>query len=82
MVILTGYDNYFATGRTREGVLGLYEGKGQCADFVILSRESVYTTNFMPYGFTPRHGCDVYHDLVWEFSGREVLHSRGMVNWR
>jgi polyketide biosynthesis enoyl-CoA hydratase PksI len=91
VVILTGYDNYFATGGTREGLLGLYEGKGQftdanfyslaldCpipviaamqghgigggfvlglfADFVILSRESVYTTNFMKYGFTPGMGA-------------------------
>jgi polyketide biosynthesis enoyl-CoA hydratase PksI len=91
VVILTGYDNYFATGGTREGLLGLYEGKGQftdanfyslaldCpipviaamqghgvgggfvmglfADFVILSRESVYTTNFMQYGFTPGMGA-------------------------
>ena len=91
VVILIGYDNYFATGGTREGLLGLYEGKGQftdanfyslaldCpipviaamqghgigggfvlglfADFVILSRESVYTTNFMKYGFTPGMGA-------------------------
>jgi polyketide biosynthesis enoyl-CoA hydratase PksI len=91
VVILTGYDSYFATGGTREGLLGLYEGKGQftdanfyslaldCpipviaamqghgigggfvmglfADFVILSRESVYTTNFMQYGFTPGMGA-------------------------
>ncbi|MCP4402530.1 MAG: enoyl-CoA hydratase [bacterium] len=32
-------------------VMGLY------ADFVILSRESVYTTNFMRYGFTPGMGA-------------------------
>jgi polyketide biosynthesis enoyl-CoA hydratase PksI len=91
VVILTGYDNYFATGGTRDGLLGLYEGAGQftdvnfyslaldCpvpviaamqghaigggfvmglfADFVILSRESVYTTNFMKYGFTPGMGA-------------------------
>jgi polyketide biosynthesis enoyl-CoA hydratase PksI len=29
---------------------------GLFADFVILSRESVYTTNFMKYGFTPGFG--------------------------
>ena len=91
VVILTGYDNYFATGGTREGLLGLYDGRGQftdanfyslaldCpipviaamqghgigggfvmglfADFVILSRESIYTTNFMKYGFTPGMGA-------------------------
>ena len=32
-------------------VMGLY------ADFVILSRESVYSTNFMKYGFTPGVGA-------------------------
>lgn len=32
-------------------VMGLY------ADFIILSRESVYTTNFMKYGFTPGMGA-------------------------
>jgi polyketide biosynthesis enoyl-CoA hydratase PksI len=29
---------------------------GMFSDFVILSRESVYTTNFMKYGFTPGFG--------------------------
>lgn len=29
---------------------------GLFADFVVLSRESVYTTNFMKYGFTPGFG--------------------------
>ncbi|HXH09317.1 MAG TPA: polyketide synthase [Alphaproteobacteria bacterium] len=91
VVILTGYENYFATGGTREGLLGLYEGKGRftdanfyslpldCpipviaamqghaigggfvlglfADFVLLSRESVYCANFMKYGFTPGMGA-------------------------
>lgn len=90
VVILTGYDNYFASGGTKEGLLFLSEGKGRfsdrdfyslalhCrvpviaamqghgigggfvlglfADFPILSRESVYTTNFMKYGFTPGMG--------------------------
>jgi polyketide biosynthesis enoyl-CoA hydratase PksI len=32
-------------------VMGLF------ADFVILSRESIYTTNFMKYGFTPGMGA-------------------------
>ncbi len=91
VVILTGYDTYFASGRTQEDLLALQEGKGKfsdnniyglaldCqipvisamqghgigggfvmglfADFVILSRESVYTTNFMKYGFTPGMGA-------------------------
>jgi polyketide biosynthesis enoyl-CoA hydratase PksI len=30
---------------------------GMFADFVVLSRESVYTTNFMKYGFTPGMGA-------------------------
>lgn len=91
VVILTGYDTYFASGGTQEDLLTLQEGKGkfsdnniyglalECeipvisamqghgigggfvmglfADFVILSRESVYTTNFMKYGFTPGMGA-------------------------
>ena len=83
-VILTGYDSYFCSGGTKEGLLSINEGKAQftdsniytlpleCripvisamqghgigggfafglfSDFVILSRESIYTTNFMEYG--------------------------------
>ena len=30
---------------------------GLCADLVVLSQESIYTTNFMKYGFTPVDGC-------------------------
>jgi len=30
---------------------------GMFADFIVLSRESVYTTNFMKYGFTPGMGA-------------------------
>ncbi len=90
-VILTGYDTYFASGGTKEGLLALNAGQakftdvniyslamdceipviaamqghgigggfvmGLYADFVILSRESVYTTNFMKYGFTPGMGA-------------------------
>jgi polyketide biosynthesis enoyl-CoA hydratase PksI len=90
VVILTGYDSYFASGGTQEGLLSLSEGKtkftdtniyslalhcpipvisamqghgigggfamGLFADFIILSRESIYTTNFMKYGFTPGMG--------------------------
>lgn len=90
-VILTGYDNYFCSGGTKEGLIELYEGKqkftdaniyglaldcpvpvvaamqghgigggfvmGLFADFVVLGRECVYTTNFMKYGFTPGMGA-------------------------
>jgi polyketide biosynthesis enoyl-CoA hydratase PksI len=91
VVILTGYDSYFASGGTQDALLHLSAGKGKfsdqdlyslslnCpvpvisamqghgigggfvmglfADFVILSRESIYTTNFMKYGFTPGMGA-------------------------
>jgi polyketide biosynthesis enoyl-CoA hydratase PksI len=91
VVILTGYDSYFASGGTQEGLLSIHNGKAQftdvniyslaleCkipviaamqghgigggfvlglfADFIVLSRESVYTTNFMRYGFTPGMGA-------------------------
>jgi polyketide biosynthesis enoyl-CoA hydratase PksI len=91
VVILTGYDSYFASGGTKEGLLFLSDGKGKfsdrdfysltlnCpipviaamqghgigggfvlgmfADFPVLSRESIYTTNFMKYGFTPGMGA-------------------------
>ena len=91
VVILTGYESYFASGGTQEGLLAIYEGRatftdgnlyslaldcklpviaamqghgigggfvlGLFADFIILSRESVYTANFMKYGFTPGMGA-------------------------
>ncbi|GFN30064.1 SDR family NAD(P)-dependent oxidoreductase [Paenibacillus xylaniclasticus] len=90
VVILTGYDTYFATGGTQEGLLAIHEGKakysdtnvyrialdcklpviaamqghgigagwcmGMFCDFVVMSRESFYTANFMKYGFTPGAG--------------------------
>ena len=90
-VILTGYDSYFSSGGTQEGLRDLFEGKfrftdkdlyslplncpvpviaamqghgigggfvlGLFADFVVLARESVYTANFMKYGFTPGMGA-------------------------
>lgn len=91
VVILTGYDTYFASGGTQEGLLAINEGKvnfndtnlyslaleckipviaamqghgigggfalGMFADFVVLGRECIYTTNFMRYGFTPGMGA-------------------------
>lgn len=89
-VILTGFDSYFSSGGTQEGLRDLFEGKfkftdkdlyslalncpvpviaamqghaigggfvmGMFADFVILATESIYTANFMKYGFTPGMG--------------------------
>lgn len=91
VVILTGYDNYFSSGGTKEGLLLISNGiskftetklyslslncripvisamqghgigggfvMGLFADFVILSRESIYAANFMKYGFTPGMGA-------------------------
>lgn len=38
---------------------------GMFCDFVVMSRESIYTTNFMKYGFTPGMGatCIIPHKL-------------------
>lgn len=91
VVILTGYDSYFASGGTQEQLLELSNGRGaftdralyslpllcpvpvisamqghgigggfvlgMFADMVVLSRESIYATNFMRYGFTPGMGA-------------------------
>jgi polyketide biosynthesis enoyl-CoA hydratase PksI len=91
VVVLTGYEHYFASGGTQASLLSLHDGAGtfadvnlyslalDCeipvisamqghgigggfvmglfADFVILGRENVYTTNFMKYGFTPGMGA-------------------------
>ncbi|MEO2219442.1 polyketide synthase [Chromobacterium vaccinii] len=90
-VVLTGYDSYFSSGGTQEGLRDLFEGRyrftdkdlysvalncplpvvaamqghgigggfvlGLFADMAVLARESVYTANFMKYGFTPGMGA-------------------------
>lgn len=107
VVVLTGYDSYFASGGTQEGLLAIHEGKekfntvniyslsleceipviaamqghgigggfvmGLYADFVILSRESVYTANFMKYGFTPGMGATYILPKKLGFSLAEEL---------
>lgn len=107
VVILTGYDNYFCSGGTQEGLLAIHEGQasfsdtnlyslaleckipvisamqghgigggfvmGLFADFVTLSRESVYTTNFMKYGFTPGMGATYILPKKLGFSLSEEL---------
>lgn len=109
VVILTGYDSYFASGGTKESLLSIYEGKikfteadnniyslaldckipviaamqghgigggfamGLFADFVILSKESVYTTNFMKYGFSPGMGATYIVPKKLGFSLSEEL---------
>lgn len=91
VVVLTGYENYFATGGTKDTLLKIYENEvkfsdnniysvlinckipvisamqghaigggfimGITGDIVILAKESVYTSNFMKYGFTPGMGA-------------------------
>ncbi|MFQ3244033.1 MAG: polyketide biosynthesis enoyl-CoA hydratase PksI [Arenicella sp.] len=115
VVILTGYDTYFACGGTQQLLLGFTEGRrkftdvnlyslaldcpipvisamqghgigggfvmGLFADFVFLSRESVYTTNFMKYGFTPGMGATYIVPKKLGFSiGYEML--LGAKNYR
>jgi len=48
-------------------VMGLY------ADFVVLSQESIYTTNFMKYGFTPGMGATFILPKKLGFSLAEEL---------
>lgn len=110
VVILTGYDNYFCCGGTREELISIYEGKmifsdlkfftlpldceipvisamqghgigggfvfGLYADFVIMAKESIYTANFMKYGFTPGMGATLMVPLkLGDALGNEMLFS-------
>ncbi len=90
VVILTGYENYFCCGGTKDELVSIYKKEigfndlnfftlpldceipvisamqghgigggfvfGLYADFSILGKENIYTTNFMKYGFTPGMG--------------------------
>jgi len=108
VVILTGYDHYFCSGGSFEGLMTLQEGRatfadsnlyslaldceipviaamqghgiggglvlGLYADLVIMARESVYTANFMKYGFTPGMGATfILPDRLGEALGEEML---------
>jgi polyketide biosynthesis enoyl-CoA hydratase PksI len=108
VVIVTGYDSYFASGATKDGLLAIHNGVarftdtdlysmpvacpvpviaamqghgigggfvfGLFADFVILSKESIYTTNFMRYGFTPGMGATyIVPQKLGAFLGAEML---------
>jgi polyketide biosynthesis enoyl-CoA hydratase PksI len=108
VVVLTGYDSYFASGGTKESLLRIQDREisftdsnlygltldcpvpvisamqghgigggfvmGLFADFVILSQESIYTTNFMQYGFTPGMGATLVLPRKLGFSlGEEML---------
>ncbi len=110
VVILTGYDNYFCCGGTKEELFSIYKGEigfndlnfftyplecelpvisamqghgigggfvfGLYADFSILGRENIYTTNFMKYGFTPGMGGTLMVPLrLGETLGNEMLFS-------
>ncbi|NSL85653.1 enoyl-CoA hydratase [Chitinophaga sp. Mgbs1] len=112
VVILTGYDSYFCSGGTQDGILSIANGKarftdfnvyalplecdipviaamqghsigggfvfGMFADFVVMSLESVYTTNFMRYGFTPGMGATYIVPKKLGISlGTELLLSAG-----
>ncbi|MFY0578001.1 enoyl-CoA hydratase [Cystobacter fuscus] len=107
VVILTGYDSYFASGGTKESLLHIQERKikftdsdlyslaldcpipviaamqghgigggfamGLFSDFIILSLESIYTTNFMKYGFTPGMGATLILPKKLGFSLAEEM---------
>jgi len=108
VVILTGYDSYFASGGTKERLLDIHEGKvkytdtniywlalecrlpviaamnghafgagwcmGMFCDFIVMSRESVYSANFMKFGFTPGAGSTlIFPEKFGTDLGREIL---------
>jgi polyketide biosynthesis enoyl-CoA hydratase PksI len=110
VAIITGYENYFCCGGTKEELVSIYEGRmnfndlgfftlplecevpviaamqghgigggfvfGMYADFCILGRESIYTANFMKYGFTPGMGATLMVPLrLGDMLGNEMLFS-------
>jgi acyl transferase domain-containing protein/enoyl-CoA hydratase/carnithine racemase/acyl carrier protein len=124
VVILTGYDHYFACGGTKEGLLAIQKGEtkftdvmiyslaleckipviaamqghgigagwsmGMFCDHVLFSKESIYLSPYMRYGFTPgagatlifpkKFGMDLGREILFtanEYKGEE-LRQRGM----
>ncbi len=108
VVILTGYENYFCCGGTKEELMNIYKKEigfndlnffthpleceipvisamqghgigggfifGLYADFIILGKENIYTTNFMKYGFTPGMGGTLMAPLkLGNIVGNEML---------
>lgn len=110
VVILTGYNSYFASGGMEEQLMQIYRGEAKCndldffrlpldcqvpviaamqghgigggfvlglyADFVIFSQESIYTTNFMKYGFTPGIGSTlILPEKIGQRLGNELMYT-------
>lgn len=108
VVILTGYDTYFATGGSKEGLEAIYNGEikytdtnlykialecklpviaamqghgigagwclGMSCDFIIMSKESYYTTNFIKFGFTPGFGSTlIFPEKLGNGLANEIL---------
>ncbi|MCP5008063.1 MAG: hypothetical protein GY941_29625, partial [Planctomycetes bacterium] len=125
VVILTGYDSYFSSGGTKEGLLAIQEGVarysdapiyelpllckipvisamqghgigagwtfGMSSDLILFSEESIYSTRFMSFGFTPgagstlifpyQLGVDLSKEVLFtaqEYTGNE-LSKKGML---
>ncbi|MGN7825032.1 enoyl-CoA hydratase [Chitinophaga varians] len=112
VVVLTGYDNYFCCGGTKEELISIFKGEikfndidfftlplecrlpviaamqghgigaglvfGLYADFPVMAKESIYSANFMRYGFTPGVGGTMMLPLkLGEVLGSEMLYTAG-----
>jgi 3-oxoacyl-(acyl-carrier-protein) synthase/thioesterase domain-containing protein/enoyl-CoA hydratase/carnithine racemase/acyl carrier protein len=110
VVVLTGYDSYFASGGTKEVLLDIYEGKakftdsniyslaldckipviaamqghaigagwsmGMFCDLIVMGRESVYTSNYLKYGFTPGAGATlIFPEKIGISLTQEILYT-------
>lgn len=110
VVVITGYDNFFCCGGSKEELRKIYSGEvtfedfgfydlllrcpipvvaamqghaiggglafGCFADFVVMAKESIYSANFMKYGFTP--GMGATYIVPYRFGtllGNEMLFS-------